>query len=206
MDIVKLLSIKRDDKEKWIKYYNLETYKYYDYVINILPNNQSILEVGSGGGIFYSKYKSILTKRNNKYTCIDIDKSSIKYSKERCNYVNFFVKNIRNFTKKDFKKYDLVLLIQSYIVISNIKKIFKKYFNAKQNGCIIMVNTIFPSIISGVVSVIKPYFSKINNCKHSKALTLNDIDNLGNYLGRTVTNINIGTSLVGFDEYLTIIR
>ena len=45
-----------------------------------------------------------------------------------------------------------------------------------------------------------------NNCVSGKALTLNDIDELGSYLGRTITNINICKSLSGFDEYLTIIR
>lgn len=52
MDIIKILSIQKKDKHKWVKYYELETYKYYDYIINILPNNQNILEIGSGGGSF----------------------------------------------------------------------------------------------------------------------------------------------------------
>ena len=43
MDIIKLLSIDEKDKHKWVKYYKLETYKYYDYIINIIPNNQNIL-------------------------------------------------------------------------------------------------------------------------------------------------------------------
>jgi SAM-dependent methyltransferase len=206
MDIIKLLSIQKEDKNKWIKYYELETYKYYDYIINILPNNQSILEVGSGGGVFYSKYKNILTKRNNKYTCIDIDKLSIKYSKNNCDYVNFYVRDICDFTHKEFKKFDLLLLVQSYIVIPNIKIIFKKYFKANPNGCIMMINTIFPLFISNIVTFIKPHFSKINNCNYSKALTLNEIEKLGNYLDRKITNINICKSLSGFDEYLTIIR
>ena len=34
MDIIKLLSIQKEDKQKWVKYYELETYKYYDYIIN----------------------------------------------------------------------------------------------------------------------------------------------------------------------------
>ena len=206
MDIIKLLSIQKEDKQKWVKYYELETYKYYDYILNILPNNQSILELGSGGGAFYSKHRNILTKRNNKYTCIDIDEPSIEYSKQKCDYVDFFVKDICDFTEKDFKKYDLLLLIQSYIVVPNIEKVVKKYFKANPNGCIMMINTIFPDCISCVISEIKPYFSKINNCNHSKALTLKDIDNLAIYLGRKTTNINICKSLSGFDEYLTIIR
>ena len=84
MDIIKLLTIKKDDNQKWIKYYELETYKYYDYIIkmDILPCNKNILEIGGGGGIFYSKYKDELTKKNNKYTCIDIHKKSIEYAKK----------------------------------------------------------------------------------------------------------------------------
>lgn len=57
MDIIKLLSIQKEDKNKWVKYYELETYKYYDYIINIIPNNQRILEVGSGGGYFILNIK-----------------------------------------------------------------------------------------------------------------------------------------------------
>ena len=59
MDIIRVLSIKKKDKYKWVKYYEIETYKYYDYIIkmDILPSNKNILEIGSGGGIFYSKYK-----------------------------------------------------------------------------------------------------------------------------------------------------
>ena len=200
------MSIQKEDKQKWVKYYELETYKYYDYILTILPKNQNILEVGSGGGVFYSKHKDILTKRNNKYTCIDIDESSIEYSKQKCDYVDFFVKDICDLTEKDFKQYDLLLLIQSYILIPNIEKVIKKYFKSNPNGCIIMINTIFPDIISDIVSAIKPYFSKQNNCNHSKALTLNDIDKLGTYLGRTIKNIKISKSLCGFNEYLTIIR
>lgn len=209
MDIIKLLSIQKEDKQKWVKYYELETYKYYDYIINILPNNQSILEVGSGGGVFYSKHKHILTKRNNKYTCIDIDEPSIKYSKQKCDYVDFFVKDICDFTEKDFKQFDILLLIQSYIQIPKIEKVIKKYFKSKPNGCVMMINTIFPSTISNIASICKTHLLPLllnNNCVSGRALTLNDIDELGSYLDRKITNIRICKSLSGFDEYLTIIR
>ncbi len=209
MDIIKLLSIQKEDKNKWVKYYELETYKYYDYIINILPNNQNILEVGSGGGVFYSKHKNILTKRNNKYTCIDIDKPSIKYSKNKCDYVDFYVRDICDFTEKEFKQFDLLLLVQSYIQIPNIENVFKKYFKSNPNGCIMMINTIFPNVLCDVASICKTHILPIilnNNCVSGKALTLNEIDKLGNYLDRKITNINICKSLSGFDEYLTIIR
>jgi len=206
MDIIKLLSIQKDDKQKWVKYYALETYKYYDYIINILPNNQSILEVGSGGGVFYSKHKDILTKRNNKYTCIDIDEPNIEYSKQKCDYVDFFVKDICDFTEEDFKQYDILLLIQSYIVIPNIENVFKKYFKANPNGCIMMINTIFPDLFRTPINVVKKCLSSISDMNYGIALTLNDIDELGTYLGRKITNINICKNLSGFDSYLTIIR
>ncbi len=161
------------------------------------------------GGVFYSKRKDILTKRNNKYTCIDIDEPSIEYSKQKCDYVDFFVKDIGDFTEKDFKQYDLLLLIQSYIQIPNIEKIVKKYFKANPNGCIMMINTIFPYSISNVACICKTHLLPLllnNNCVSGRALTINDIDELGTYLGRTITNINVCKSLSGFDEYLTIIR
>lgn len=206
MDIIKLLSIKKEDKKKWIKYYNLETYKYYDYIINILPNNHSILEVGSGGGVFYSKNKDILTTKNNKYTCIDIDELSIEYSKQKCKYVHFFVKDIRDFTEKEFKQYDLLLLIQSYIQIPNIEKVFKKYFKANPNGCIMMINTIFPDILCNIVTQIKEIILPAQKNIRRTSLSLEKINKLGKYLDRKITNIYVCKSLSGFDEYLTIIR
>jgi len=217
MEIIKILSflsIKEEDKKKWVKYYELETYKYYDYIINniinIIPKNQCILEVGSGGGVFYYKYKDILTKRNNKYTCIDIDKSSIKYSKNKCgDYVDFYVRYICDFTKKELKKFDLLLLVQSFIQIPNIEKVFKIYFKANPNGCIMMINTIFPNILCDVAMICKTHIlPKVvnNNCASGKALTLKEIEKLGNYLNRKIINTKICKSLSGFDEYLTVIH
>jgi 2-polyprenyl-3-methyl-5-hydroxy-6-metoxy-1,4-benzoquinol methylase len=165
--------------------------------------------VGSGGGVFYYKHKDLLIKKNNRYTCIDIDAPSIEYSKQKCNYVDFFVKDICDFTEKDFKQYDMLLLIQSYIQIPNIENVFKKYFKANTNGCIMMINTIFPYTISNIASLCKNHILPLllnNNCVSGRALTLNDIDELGTYLERKITNINICKSLSGFDEYLTIIR
>lgn len=206
MDIIKMLSIKKKDEQKWAKYYSLETSKYYDYIINILPDNQNILEIGSGCGEFYSNYKDILTEKNNKYTCIDIHKPSIEYAKKKCDYVDFFVKDICDFTEKELEQYDLLLLVQSYIVIPNIEKVVKQYFIANPNGCIMMVNTVFPSILRTSVNIIKRYLSTISIMNYGKSLTLNDIDKLGHYLDRTVTNTEICKSLSGFSEYLTIIR
>lgn len=205
MDIIKLLSIQKKDKHKWVKYYNLETYKYYDYVINMLPNNYSILEVGSGGGIFYSEHQDILTKKNNKYTCIDIDELSIEYSKDKCKYVNFLVKDVCVFTEKELKQYDLLLLIQSYIQIPDIENVFKKYFNANPNGCIMMINTIFPDILCNIVTKIKEIMLPSQENIRRTSLSIEKINILGKYLDRTITNIYICKSLSGFDEYLTII-
>jgi hypothetical protein len=72
-----------------------------------------------------------------------------------------------------------------------------------------MINTIFPYSISNVTNICKTHILPLllnNNCVSGRALTINDIDELGTYLGRTITNIYICKSLSGFDEYLTIIR
>lgn len=209
MDVIKLLSIQTDDPEKWVKYYELETYKYYDYLINILPNNQNILEVGSGGGVFYDKNRNVLTNRNNKYTCIDIDEPSIAYSKSKTEYVDFHVKDLCDFTVNDFKQYDLLVLVQSYIQMPNANACLQTYFEANPNGCIMMINTIFPRALSGIAQFCKskmlPYILN-NNCTSGKALTIHEIGQLGMFLDRMIINIYICKSLSGFDEYLTIIR
>jgi len=206
MDILKILSIKNEDKDKWVKYYELETYKYYDYIINILPNNQDILEIGSGGGVFYTKQRDILINRNNKYTCIDIHAPSIEYCKKQCDYVDFYVKDICEFTDKDLKRFDLLLLVQSYMLIPNIEKILKEYFKVKPNGCIMMVNTIFPDVLRDVIDNGKKIISLFGNVNYGKALTFGEFKKLEEYLDRKLTNIHICKALSGFDEYLTIIR
>ena len=205
MDIIKLLTIKKDDKQKWVKYYDLETYKYYDYILNRLPYNKSILEVGCGGGVFYYKNKDVLIKKNNRYTCIDIDAPSIEYAKQKCNYVDFFVKDICDLTEKELSYYDLLLLVQSYIQIPNIEKVFKKYFKAKPNGCIMMINTIFPDAFCRVSTLIKETVLPSQKNIIRSSLSLEKIKTLEVYLHRKITNIKICKSLSGFDEYLTII-
>ena len=83
------------------------------------------------------------------------------------------------------------------------------YFRANPNGCIMMINTIFSSLMSGIATLIKTHVLPLifnNDCVSGKALTLNDIDNLGQYLDRHITNIYICNNLIGFSEYLTIIR
>ena len=72
-----------------------------------------------------------------------------------------------------------------------------------------MINTIFPDILSNIISICKTHILPIvlnNNCVSGIALTLHNIEKLGHFLGRTITNIYICKSLSGFDEYLTIIR
>ena len=206
MDIIKLVSIKKYDEQKWIKYYELETHKYYDYIINVLPNNKSILEVGSGGGVFYYKRRDILTKKNNIYTCIDIDESSIAYSKEKCDYVSFFVKDFCDVTEREFKHYDVLLLVQSYIQIPNVEKVFKRFFNANPNGYIIMINTIFPDSFCWITTLIKETFLPYQKNIKRTSLSLKKINALKIYLDRKITNIKICKSISGFDEYLTIIH
>ena len=71
-----------------------------------------------------------------------------------------------------------------------------------------MINTIFPNVLHNPATICKTYILPIifnNNCVSGKALTLNEIEKLGNYLDRKITNINICKCLICFNEYLTII-
>lgn len=208
MDIINFLSIRKNDKHKWVKYYELETHKYYDYIVDILPANTTILEIGSGGGVFYNKHKHALLAKNNKYTGIDINEDNIIYSNDNCDYVDFRVEDVSSYTESEFQQFNVLLLVQSYIQIPNIEDIFKRYFLANPNGSIIMVNTIFPDFLGKTMTVLKTHvlpFIFNNDCVSGKALTIKNLDQLSVYLDKEITNSKICKSLSGFDEYVTII-
>jgi len=123
--------------------------------------------------------------------------------------VDFYVKDICDFTKKDLEEFDVLLLVQSYIQISNIDKIFKNFFEVNPNGRIIMVNTIFPVILSKFIQNIKTHvIPKIanNDCASGKALTKYEIKKLEKFLNRKIKNTIISTSSIGFPQYLTEIQ
>ena len=167
------------------------------------------MEIGSGGGVFYVTNQDVLTQRNNKYTCIDINEQSIDYSNTQCDYVDFQVKNVCNYTMEEFSNFDILLLVQSYIQIPTIETVFETYFRSNPQGCIMMVNTIFPQKLSSMVSFCKTRLLPMllnNDCVSVKSLTFHELNELQNRLNRTVTNIFICKSLSGFSEYLTIIR
>lgn len=136
INCLEIINIKKDDKDKWVKYYNLETKKYYDYLLNLIPKNQNILEIGSGGGMFYEENLLKLIKLNNKYTCIDIDKNAIENCKsnDKIKLVKFLHKDIHSYKGKELGKFDILILhlrtlktpifLQTYIC----KKIFKNIF------------------------------------------------------------------------------
>jgi SAM-dependent methyltransferase len=206
MDILKILAINKTDKYRWVKYYELETRKYYDYIIPFLPINHNVLEIGCGAGRFYADNQDILENMNNKYTCVDIDEGSIEYAKQNCEYVEFRVANICDFTSEDLKIYDTLLLVQSYVQVQEIDQICKRYFDARPDGCIMMVNTIFPDILCDIATTVKKYTLPHQNNITRTSLSLNKLERLRSYIGKQIINIHICKSIVGFEEYLTIIR
>ena len=211
LSCLELLNNKKNDKKKWEKYYYLETKKYYDYLINLIPKNQNILEIGSGGGKFFEENAKKLKGLDNTYTCIDIDENAIENcnSNDKINYVTFLHKNIHSYKGKELGKFDILILIQSYVQIPKIYNVFKKYFKHNPNGYIMMVNTIYPSILVKPTEYIKneflPNFFNYD-CVISESLTLEKIKLLNNSLSRKCINIKLENSVSGMNEYLTVIR
>ena len=210
INCLEIINIKKDDKDKWVKYYHLETKKYYDYLINLLPKNQNILEIGCGGGVSYEENKKQLIKLNNNYTCIDIYKNAIENCKtnDKLKYVKFLHKDIHSYKGKELGKFDILILIQSYVQIPNIYNVFEKYFKHNPNGYIMMINTIYPSVLVKPSEFIKNIFlPNVFNyyCVISESLTLEKIELLKNNLSRKCVNIKLENSISGMNEYLTII-
>jgi SAM-dependent methyltransferase len=210
INCIELLHIKKNDKDKWEKYYFLETKKYYDYLLHLLPKNQNILEIGSGGGKFYEENETKLINLNNNYTCIDIDKNAIEKCKSKnSKYVHFLHKDIHSYKGKELGNFDILILIQSYVQIPKIYKVFEKYFKHNQNGYIMMINTIYPPVLVKPTEFIKneflPNFFNYD-CVISESLTLEKIKLLTKNLSRSCINIKLKNSTSGLNEYLTIIR
>jgi 2-polyprenyl-3-methyl-5-hydroxy-6-metoxy-1,4-benzoquinol methylase len=208
MNKLQLLTIKSDDSEKWIKYYKLETKRYYEKILQFIPVRQNILEIGCGSGLFYKDFEHILTNMNNTYTCIDIDDTIIEHAKKhRLNYVDFLLKDINDIT--DIGKYDILLLVQSYIQIPNINNIFKKYFEQNPNGMIIMCNTVVIESLSPPLEFVKSSVLPIvfnNDSMKGQSLTIDKIEFLERQLNVSITNIKIASTAFIFDQYLTILR
>ena len=208
--VYKLLKQNTNDPNKYRTYYEIETQMLYKYLVdnNVLKQNQNILEVGCGGGVFYEDYKDYLLTLNNNYTCIDIDEPSINISKQNVDYVNFSCIDIHNYPINELSKYSIILFVQSYICIPNINIVINNYFKANKNGKIIIVNTIVPDYLTGISNLGRDIIAKgWFNVDWGKALTLDYMLKLSKILKRHLTFNIIGKSpLSGHDEYIMIIE
>ena len=191
-------------------YYGIETQMLYKYLVdnNILKRNQNILEVGCGGGIFYEEYKPYLKGLKNKYTCIDIDKPSIKISKQNVDYVNFKCLDIHDYPINELVKHDVILMVQTYICVPNINKVIKQYFKQKPNGKIIIMNSIVPEYLIGISNFGRDFIAKgWFGVDWGKALTLDYIMKMSKRINRNLRYKIVGQSPIsGHDEYIMIIE
>ena len=189
----------------YMLYYRVETKKYYDVLVNRLPSNSRILEIGSGCGQFYVDHSDQLKRMNNSYHCIDLDTTQVEFADKSCPYVKSMVRDIRTFTSEELRDYDVLLLVQSYVQIENIESVFQMYLSANPHGSIYMINTIFPEAICELATFIKQIILPNQPGIVRKSLSIERLCDLELVLDREFTNEVIGTSLSGFDQYLTII-
>jgi len=169
---------------------------YYEF-IKRLNDNQTLLDVGVGTGIYFCNKKciSLIKKKNIKIFGIDINKSDIDLAKKRIishnleNYVS--VENV-DFLTLNLNRFDSILFCESYPVIE--KSLMKKflqhiYNNNKYANNIYFINNIEddPSIIQKIKPYLKYFFmgndlfGRLVN-KHDMLSLLNDQFHLQNIL------------------------
>ena len=205
-NVIKFLkSFQKNNENRYRDYYELETIFTYEFLVkhNILTRNKNILEIGCGGGIFYEEYKDYLVAQNNIYTCIDIDKTSIAISQKNCDYVKFICVDINELSISELAKFDILLMVQVYICIPNMKKIIKKYLKSNPNGRIIIINTIVPKYLTGISNFGRTIINNLFDVNWGEALTLDKIHDFAEYIKKPISYEIIGTSpLSGHYEYL----
>lgn len=206
--VYRFLTHDKNNPNRYRNYYEIETKMLYKYIVNnnIFKRNQNILEIGCGGGIFYEEHKNYLIRRNNNYTCIDIDEPSINISKQKVDYVNFIAMDIHNYSIKELGKYDIILLVQTYMCVPNMIKILENYFKENQNGKVIMIHTIFPEYLTEISNVYREIImKKYFGVDWGKSMTLNHMIEISKILKRHLTYTIIGKSpLHSMNEYIMI--
>jgi 2-polyprenyl-3-methyl-5-hydroxy-6-metoxy-1,4-benzoquinol methylase len=97
----------------------------YQLSLSILSqyNFESILDIGCGEGMF----TSLLKKKNNNVSGIDISPTAIKKAKARFKDIEFFVGDINK--NKILKHYDLVVLKEILSYIENWREVLRSLAN-----------------------------------------------------------------------------
>jgi hypothetical protein len=113
--------------------------------------------------------------------------------------------DINELSVSELAKFDILLMVQVYVCIPNMKKIMKKYLKSNPNGRIITINTIVPKYLTGISNFGRTIINKLFEVNWGEGLTLDKLHDLTEYIKRPITYEIIGKSpLSGHYEYLVI--
>lgn len=109
-----------------------------EIIINLIPNDSNILDLGCGKGIVLKSLKKF-----KRYVGVDQNISSFKNNKINAEFIK---EDCLEFLKRDLNKFDVFILID---LIHHIKKkeqeiFLKKLLKLMKNGDILIVKDIYP--------------------------------------------------------------
>jgi len=137
----------------------------YDKILESIPDNASILDVGCGDGIYFTNPEVLKKIRNKKLkiTCIDIDSGAVKICSKRIKAagIDDCVSATAISLTEVHKKYDYILFMESFPVMSielftkllqhaltlAEKKVMMYHNLSKDEGCVLCIKrTLKPMI------------------------------------------------------------
>lgn len=155
-------------RDYWLKrnwYYHKELEKFFMFII---PENSSILEIGSGTGNLISAFKF------NKTVGIDINEEMVKIAKSKYPHLEFYVDDIENLSLN--KKFDYVIMQDLIGHLSDNWEAFRNLRELTSANTRVII-TYYNYLWEAIILLAEKLRLKMKQ-PHQNWLSLDDIENL----------------------------
>ncbi len=116
-----------------------------EIIVELIPNNSDILDIGCGHGIIAEDL--LKTKKNIKYTGVDIKESRIKNLQKRFPFFNFIPENAMNVVKhfaNNNERFDCIVISDLLYLFedSSVESFIKDAYEILKDGGLIIIKDV----------------------------------------------------------------
>jgi 2-polyprenyl-3-methyl-5-hydroxy-6-metoxy-1,4-benzoquinol methylase len=153
--------------------YYTESQLFENYLVNILSNKKSILDLGCGACMFWLN-NPILIHNSKKITCIDLNQQILKYPKYLLKQHSKISVDYADIYDFDIKDYDTVLFIEVIMQIPEPHKMLQHIWNTNPNCTVIFAHNVYNHNLTKIFTPFRihlfPYLPVLN-IAYGKALS-----------------------------------